>query len=152
MKRCLPPLVLLVLLGVFAACSNVSKIIATGLDVEITGIERTADHTAEVSWRLKNPNVVSYLLARVTLKVRLNNVALGTINHSSPLALPANHNVDRTGTLAGLSGDAARALADAVAAGSTNYHVDTEIIVQIYDEDTEKSVLTNSGTVSVKAK
>lgn len=152
MKRRFSPLVLLALLAVFTACSNVSKIIATGLEVEITGIERTSDNTAEVSWQLKNPNVVSYLLARVTLKIQLNGVPLGTIDHTAHLALPATTNAGQTSTLTGLNGAAARVLSDAVAAGSANYHVESEIVILIYDDDTEKSNLANSGTVSVKAK
>jgi len=152
MKRYLAPVVLPALLAFFASCTNVGEIIATGLEVEITGIQRAGDHEAEVSWRLKNPNVVSYLFSHITHKIRLNGTPLGTIDEKDALALPAKSDSEHTGKLTGLDPAASRALADAAIAGSASYQIDTELTVLIYDDNKEKSLLSGSGSVTVKNK
>ena len=153
MKRLLSPFLLLTLLAaILTACSNISRVISTGLDVEIISIERTGEGTAAVSWHVKNSNVVPYLLSHVNHKIQLNGTELGVIDEKEALAVPTNSNAGRTSKLTGLSAAASRVLSEAVASGSASYHIDSQITILIYDDSIEKATLTNSGTVSVKAK
>jgi len=153
MKRFFAPVLLLTLLAACVlGCRNTSVIVATGLRVELTAITNHADGTVSASWRMVNPNIVSYLLSSTSHKVYLNGTLVGTITDHEPLGVPASSNVDRTATLAGGDAAASRALAEAVTKGSGTYRVDSQIVIRIYDETLEKASLTNSGTVTVAAK
>jgi hypothetical protein len=153
MKQLITPVFLLtVLAAFFAACTNTSRLIATGLEIDLTAIESASDGSATAEWHVKNPNVVPYLFSHVTHKIFLNGTAVGVIDESEPLAIPSASTADRTSKLSGVDAAAKRALAAAVSAGSANYRVDSLITISIYDDSAEKSVLTHSGTVPVKAK
>jgi len=153
MKKFLTPVFLLALLAaIMTGCNNNSRLIATGLRVELAGLERTGENTVSVSWHVANPNVVSYLLSHTSHKIYLNSVLLGNLVDPEPLGVPANANADRISKLTVGDATAARALADAVTHGSATYRVDSQLIIRVYDETTEKSDLTNSGTVPVTTK
>jgi hypothetical protein len=154
MKRSLTPVFLLALLAaILTACTNTSRIIATGLEIELTGIERASDGTVTAAWHVKNPNIVSYLFSRVSHKIQLNGTYLGLIEETEPLPVPATSNdAGRTSKLTKVDAAANRVLTEAASAGSASYRVDTQITILIYDDTVEKSSLTNSGTVPVKAK
>jgi len=153
MKRFLTPLLSLFVFGaMLSSCTNVSRIIATGLEIEVTALERSSDGTVTAAWNVKNPNIVSYLFSRVNHKIQLNGVALGTIDESEPLALPASSNAGRTSKLTGINAAANATLTEAALKGSASYRIDSQITILIYDDNVEKSVLTNSGTVPVRNK
>ena len=153
MKRLLTPVfVAAVLAALLTACSNPGRTIATGLEIELTAIEHVSDGSVSVAWHVKNSNVVSYLFSRVSHKITLNGSTIGSIEETEPLAIPASHNAGRTSKLTKVDSSAARVLAEAVAAGSANYRVDSQVTILIYDDTVEKSNLSNSGTVSVKTK
>lgn len=140
------------LAGGFSACSNVSQIIAGELKVALAKIERTGDGTVHVTYRVDNPNVVSYLISRGTHKIFLNGTLAGTMVDDTPLGIPANNQMERSGLLV-VAGPAARPLIDqAVAQGSATYRVESTIILLILDDKFEKVHLTRSGTVPVVAK
>ncbi len=153
MKKLPAPVFLLALLAaILAGCTNTSRLVATGLGVELTKIERTSDGAVSVSWRVENSNIVAYLLSRISHKIYLNGAYLGTIVDEEPLAVPASTNAGRTSKLTGGDASAAQVLAGAIAQGSGNYRMETQIVIRIYDETVEKAALTNSGTVPVAAK
>lgn len=135
-----------------SGCNNTSRMLATGLEIEVTAIERGADGSVAVSWQFKNSNIVPYLVSQLTLKIQLNGTPLGTIAEKEALALPANNHAGRTSKLTSLDANANRALAEAIAAGSGNYRIDSQITVLIYDDNVEKSALGSSGTVKVTSK
>ncbi|HEY4248337.1 MAG TPA: hypothetical protein VGM64_15925 [Lacunisphaera sp.] len=155
MKRFLTlvPLLGLALLSTLflSSCNSNSQVIATGLEVEVTGITQASDGSATVSWQFKNTNVVAYLFSQISLQVSLNGTPLGSIVEKDPLPLPASSNAGRTSKVTTLDATASHALAEAVKAGSANYHIDAQITILVYDNVKEKSVLGNSGTVTVKA-
>jgi hypothetical protein len=155
MKRFLTlvPLLGLALLSTLSlsSCNSNSQVIATGLEVEVTGITQASDGSATVSWQFKNTNVVAYLFSQISLQVSLNGTPLGSIVEKDPLPVPASSNAGRTAKVTTLDAAASRALAEAVKAGSANYHIDAQITILVYDNMKEKSVLANSGTVPVKA-
>jgi len=153
MKRLLAPVFLLSLFAAITiGCTNSSRVISTGLRVELSAIERAADGSVSVSWHIANSNIVAYLLSRTTHKIYLNGVFMGTIVDQEPIGVPANTNTGRTARLTGGDAKAASTLAEAAAHGSANYRVDTHIIIRIYDETTEKADIGGSGTVPVTAK
>lgn len=152
MKRCLIPVVLLALLAGFTACANSSRIIATGLAIEISSIERTSETSAEVSWHVKNTNIVSYLISRVNHKIQLNGIPLGAVDEKDPLAVPPSSNSGRKSTLTGLNAAANQALIDAARTGTASYRVDSQLTILIYDDNTEKSAVSNSGTTAVTSR
>ena len=147
MKRILFPFFLLLLL---AGCS--SNTITVGLKVELTNIARSSDGTTQVSWRIVNPNISSYLLDETTHRIYLNGTLVGTTNEKEAVAIPAQTNAYRTTKLhpAGAAGE--RALVDALAAGTATYRTDSTIIIRLYGDSTDKSSLTSAGKVTVTAK
>lgn len=153
MKRLLAPLFLLTLFALLpAGCNNPAKLIAVGLKIEVTRLERTSDGTVLATWHVENSNVVAYLVAHVSHKIYLNGVYLGLTAEDEPMAIPATSSAGRTSRLTGGSPAAAPAVAAAVATGSGSYRVESAFIFRIYDDTVQKSELANSGTVPVTAK
>lgn len=152
MKKFLTPLFLVTLLALFAGCSSTSNNTTAGVKIELTGVARASDGRTRVSWRVANPNVISYLVSQATHRVYLNGVLIGTVHDREPFAVMPQAHTDRTSPLAsaGPAGDSA--LATAAAAGSAAYRVESAIVVQLYGEMIDKSNLTATGTVPVTAK
>lgn len=151
MKKLLTPLFLL-LCGVLflSGCSHGgSDVIAVGLNAELTGIERTGDGTVMVKWSMVNPNVASYLLSRVTNKIYLNGTFLGTTVDTDAMALPVQQSVSKVSKLTPAGPETARLLTEAAARGSAAYRVDSQLVILLYGETTEKAALTHSGSVPV---
>jgi LEA14-like dessication related protein len=154
--RAMKKLTLLLLGGLllcgFSACANTEKIIAGDLKVALTRIERTSDNIVHATWRVDNPNVVSYLVAKGTHKILLNGALIGTIVQDQPLGVPAQSKFER-GNVVTLVGPAADSILDqAIAQGSADYRVESTIMLLIIDEQFEKIRLTYTGTVPVTAK
>lgn len=154
MKKSFTPLLWLICSTLFVAgCSSYdAKTIAVGLSVELTGIERASDGTVAVTWNLVNPNVASYLLTRVSNKIYLDGNLVGTALDTNPMAFPAQQSVSKVTrlTLAGPEGE--RRIAAAAGRGHAAYRVETQIIIQLYGETTEKGTLVHSGSVQVTGK
>jgi hypothetical protein len=152
MKRLSAPVFLFSLLAaILTGCINTSRIIATGLKGELTGIICGSDGTVTATWHVTNTNVVSYLFARVRSKVYVNGSYVGMIVNENPLGIPASTEVDRSGQITGSDAAAKRVLADALAHGSASYQVDTQVTVRIYGDTVEETKLSHSGTVPVTA-
>jgi LEA14-like dessication related protein len=147
-------LLLLAVLLVFgySACTSTAEIIAGDLKVALARIERAADGTVQVTWRVDNPNVVSYLISKGTHKILLNGTLVGTIVQDKPLGVPPHAQMERTGVLAPANPAAATIIAQAVTQGSAAYRVDSTIMLLILDDEFEKVHITYSGTVPVVAK
>ncbi len=153
MKKLLTPLLLAACVLTLAGCSSFNRgVTAVGLGVELTDIKRAADGSVAVSWNLVNPNIASYLLAQVDHKVFLNGTLVGTTRDTEPMAAPAQRATGKVSPLV-LAGSAAeRVIAEAVAAGRASYRVDTELLIRLYGETTDKGSLTRSGSVPVTGK
>jgi hypothetical protein len=153
MKKLLTPLALLLGVLLFqAGCNNTGTIVVTGLRVEITGIERAADGTTTVTWNLANPNIVPYLLSRVSQKVFINDTLVGTTLDASAMAIPAQAHASRTSKLV-LAGPAAdRLLAAAAGQGPAAYRLETALSIQLYGEMIERGDISGAGSVTVTAK
>lgn len=153
MKKLFAPIFLLALVAAFiAGCNSTSKIMATGLKGELTGINCASDGTVTATWRVTNDNVVAYLFSRVSSKVFLDGTMVGLLINENPEGIPANTTVERSGKIKVGDETARRALAAAQEKGSASYMVDTTVTVTLYGDEVEKITLTNSGTVPVTTK
>lgn len=151
MKHFLAPFLCLTLLtAVFTGCSSPN--ITEGLKVELTRIARSDDGSVQVSWRLMNPNIVSYLVAQTNHRIYLNGTLIGTVEDKDAVAMPAQTNVDRISRLAPGGSAGTQAVNEALSAGSAAYRTETSIIVRLYGETTDKSSLSSRGTVPVVKK
>jgi hypothetical protein len=154
MKKLLPPLLLLATSVLFfAGCNGFERgITAVGLSVELTGIERTADGTVTVAWKLVNPNISSYLIARTNHKIFLEGKLVGTALNEEPTAVPAQQSVAKVTRLSLADAAAAGLIADAAARGAAAYRVESQLLIRLYGETTDKGALTHSGSVPVTNK
>jgi hypothetical protein len=152
MKNWLTPLWLVVAMFALGACTSTSTIIATGLKIEVTRVERATDGTIQVSWRVRNPNIVSYLVDRSIHRVKLDGLVLGTITDTVRLGVPPQSPADRTSTITPNGGMSAEQFSQLAAKGSASYEVESTIYLLIYDDEITKSSLSASGTVPVSAK
>ena len=152
MKKWLTPLFALVALFTFAGCQSTGDIMAIGLGVDVTKIERTADGTFEVTWQLKNPNVAAYLLDHSTHKLFLDGTLVGTLAQEGRIAVPMQSFAVHTDKLVLGPSPAAAKLAQVLAQGSANYRLESTAWMLVVDEQIEKTLLTGSGTAPVTAK
>lgn len=151
MNKFLAPLYGAALFTLFAAgCS--SNTVMVGLQTELTGIARANDGTTQVSWRVVNPNIVSYLVAGAEHRIYFDGVLVGATKDREPMAVPAQSKVDRTSTLAPAGAAAERTLTAALKAGSATYRLESTVTIRLYGDTTEKNTLTATGTVPVTAK
>ncbi len=148
MKKYFAPVLLLLLL---AGCSS-NNTITVGLKIELTGIARSHDGTTQVSWRIVNPNIVSYLVDETTHRIYLNGTLVGTTQENEAMAIPAQTNANRTTKLVTAGAAAERTLSEAIAAGTATYRTESIIIIRLYGDKTDKSSLTSAGKVPVTAK
>lgn len=154
MKKLPTPLLLLACSVLFlTGCPTFDRgITAVGLGVELTGIERAADGTVSVSWSLVNPNIASYLIARTNHKIYLDGKLVGTALNEEPTAVPAQQSVSKVTPLKLADATAERTITEAAARGSAAYRVETQLLVRLYGETTDKGALSNSGSVPVTSK
>lgn len=152
MKKFLTPFFLVSLLALLGTGCSSSNTITAGLRVELTGLARAGDGTTRADWRVVNPNVVSYLLAQSSHRVYLDGVFIGTITDKDAMALPAHNHSARSTTLKSDGAAAERAVAAAAAAKSASYRVESDIIIRLYGDSTERSGLSSTGTVPVTTK
>ena len=153
MKRLLLPLCLLALVTIFqSGCKTGNSIVVTGLRIDLTGIERTADGTTTVNWRVANPNVTPYLIGRSTHKVFPNGSLVGTLTEKNAMAVPAQTNTNATGRLVVAGAEAEKLLASLAGQGPASYRVESSVIVVIYGDTEDKGDFVSTGSVRVTTK
>jgi hypothetical protein len=148
----LPPLLLAGLLACgFIACTS-ADVMANGLSIALTQIERTGDGAVHVTWRVGNPNIVSYLLTKGAHKLTLNGTLVGTVIDNSRLGVPAQNQVESSGLLVPVGPGSASIIDQAVAQGSASYKLESIVTMLVVNETFEKFPLSASGSVPVVAK
>lgn len=147
MKRLL---LLLGLLGLITGCANISgKVIASGIQIELARVQRQDDGALQLTWRVNNPNVVSYLFAKTVLKVSFDGATIGTVTENASLGVPARSSTEFTSRLAPSGAAALQAVERALAQGSSGYHLDCTVTLLLVDDKLEKFSLSTSGRVAV---
>lgn len=152
MKKFLTPLFLIASLALLAGCSSSNNNTTAGVKIELTGVARASDGSTRVSWRVANPNVISYLVSQSTHRIYLNGVLIGTVLDREPVAVMPQAHTDVTSLLTSAGPAADAALAATATTGSAAYRVESAIVIQLYGEMIDKSSLTATGTVPVTAK
>ncbi|WP_438481110.1 hypothetical protein [Oleiharenicola lentus] len=149
MKKFIAPLFLFACSLLFlSGCGTNSKIIAVGLRPEILSIDTKNGGVPAVTWQIVNTNIVPYLLSKVENKIFVNGQLVGTSKSTKPMAVPQQTNAGNTDILELASGGAG--ILSAAAGTNATYRVETTIIIQIYGDTTEKSQISNTGSVAVK--
>lgn len=152
MKNFAAPLVLTLLVAFFTAGCFGPTTAMVGLNVELAAVSRSGDGKVEATWRVLNPNIVPYLVARAEHRIYLDNVLIGTVNDRGALAVPSQSKGERVSAVT-LAGPAAeQAVAAAVTAGSASYRLESEVTIRLYGDQTDKTDLRAAGTVPVTAK
>ena len=146
-----PLCALLVFAALLTGCGGPNTTMV-GLKMELARVAPAGNGRAEVTWRIVNPNIVPYLLARATHRVYLDGVLVGTIDDREALAVPQQSNQDRTSPLAVAGPGAEAALATALKNGSAAYRMESAVVVRLFGDTTEKTDLRASGTVPVAGK
>jgi LEA14-like dessication related protein len=142
MKRLLVSvLASLVLVGLWTGCTSRQEGLV-GLQFELAGIERTAAG-AQATFRVVNPNMVSYNLDNVTYTVALDGKVVGTAQVKQPTGVPAQQTVALTAALVLAPGAV-------LPTGEAAYRLDAQVLFRLYDEVTEKLKVASAGRVVVK--
>lgn len=151
MTKLFAPLLLTLAALFLGGCGSHTEVITAGLRTDLVSVKRAASGDIQITWRVRNPNVISYVLTKHAIKVSLDGVPVGTATGTSRFGIPSMNQVDQTSVLTVTDPAASQALAQALARGSASYKLDATLWLLIVDEDIEKFNLTGSGTVPVTA-
>lgn len=151
MKKLFAPLLLLLALIAAAGCTNYVVHSTAGLQTDLVSLQRTAGGEVRVTWRVRNPNVVAYVLTSVTHRISLDGAPVGTVTDGSRFGVPTANAVERTGVLVPNGPAAGEIIAQAIAKGSASYAVDSTLWMLVIDNKTEKFSLSSSGTIPATA-
>ena len=152
MKSFPTPLLLGLLLSVLLAGCGGPSTVTVGLKTELAAIAHHGNGQTLVTWRVVNPNVVPYLLASASHRIYLDGVLVGTVTDREPMAIPAQSRQERTVALTANGPAAAETLAKAASAGSAAYRLESNVVVRLFGEETDKSEMRSTGTVPVTSK
>lgn len=151
MKKLFAPLLLALAVLFAGGCANVAEISTLGLEAEMVKLHRTADGEVRVTWRIRNPNIVSYVFTKNQLKVSIDGAPVGLINDPTRFGVPTMKQHDITVVLTPNGPAATDIINRAIAKGSASYSLEATIWMLVVDEKAEKFVLTASGTIPATA-
>jgi LEA14-like dessication related protein len=151
MKKLFLPLLISLFALLLSSCASHIEASTAGLRAELVKLQRTASGDIQVTWRVRNPNVVAYVLTKSSLKITLDGVAVGTVDAEKRFGIPSMNQVDQVGMLTATSPAASQAINQALARGSASYNLNAVLWLLVVDDDFEKFTLTASGTVPASA-
>ena len=152
MKKWITPFLILAALLGLAACQSSSEIISRGLHIAVTKIERGPTGAYEISWQVENPNVVAYVVDRSEHKIFVNDALVGSVARKARQGVPLQAKAEGVDPLILANPAAAEKLAQLIGQGPVAYRIESTIWVLLAEDETSKSQLTSTGTVSVTAK
>ncbi len=152
MKKLFAPLLLSFVVLLLAGCASHIEATTAGLQADLLKIQRAGNGDLLVTWRVRNPNVVSYVLTKNSLKLSLDGIAIGTLEGQQRFGIPSMNEMEQNGVLPAPSGAAAEAVTRALQRGSANYTLNATLWLLIVDDDVERFNLSGSGSVPVVAK
>jgi hypothetical protein len=150
MKK-LSALLLLVLLALAAGCKNYVIPTTAGLHADLISLQR-AGNEVQVTWRLRNPNVVAYVLTQTSHRVTLGGTLVGTVTDKERIGVPSQNEVERIGVLVPASPAAQEAINQAIANGSAPYTLESTFWMLMIEDKTEKFTRSSSGRIPITAK
>lgn len=150
MKK-LSALVLLALVAFTASCKNYVIPTTAGLHIDLISLER-AGNEVHVTWQVRNPNVVAYVLTQTAHRITLGGTLIGTVTDKQRVGVPSQNEVERRGVLVPSNPAAMEAINQAVAKGSAAYTLESTLWMLVLDDKIEKFTRPSSGTIPVTAK
>ncbi|MFZ5494317.1 MAG: hypothetical protein ACOZE5_03140 [Verrucomicrobiota bacterium] len=147
MKKLLAPLLCALTVLLLGACTSNVKITTAGLQVDLVRLQRTGGGDLQVTWRLRNPNIVAYVFTRSVHTLKLNGTGVGEFTDSTRVGVPSLNQLERTAILTPASPAARAAVDQALAQGSAAYEMDSSLWLLMMEEKTEKLRFTSRGTV-----
>jgi LEA14-like dessication related protein len=150
MKK-LSALLLLALVALAAGCKNYVIPTTAGLHVDLVSLQQ-AGAEVRATWRVRNPNVVAYVLTQSSHRITLDGVQIGTVTDKDRIGVPSQNEVERSGVLVPASPAAREAINQAITKGSGAYALESTLWMLVLDDKTEKFTRPSSGTIPVTAK
>ncbi|MBX3737774.1 MAG: hypothetical protein KF715_13845 [Candidatus Didemnitutus sp.] len=117
--------------------------IPVSVDLELVSLDRGTDGNGKATLRFLNRGVVAYNFKETTTRVLIDGKPVGTIAIKHAMGIPASVAVEQSGIFTAEKGAV-------IPSGTARYQLDTQVIVTLYDENTEKLRLSGSGTVVLK--
>lgn len=141
MKHFLLSALWLGLVGLLASCSTSN--VTVGLRLELESVQRTPDGGATATVRIVNPNLVAYNIDSAKHRIFLGERVVGTLEVNRPVGIPAQNIGLHSGRLMLEKGAT-------IEGGSTNYRLESKVVLRLYGERTEDAKFTASGNVTVR--
>ena len=151
MKKLLAPLFLLLAGLWLGGCTNVAEVSTSGLQADLVRLQRADNGEIRVTWRVRNPNIVAYVLTRSSLRVSLDGAPVGLVTDTTRLGVPTMNQIEHTSVLVPNGSAATDIINRAIAKGSASYALDATVWMLIVDDKSEKFTLTASGTILTTA-
>ncbi len=152
MKKLFAPLLLLVATLLVAGCASNTDVVVSGLRADLVRLERAGSGDLAVTWRVRNPNVVPYVLTKASLKLSLNGQLVGTVNDPTRIGVPTAGQIEHTSILKAGEVKAAAVVDQAVAQGSAAYALDAALWVLLLEDKEDRFHLSATGTIPVTTK
>ncbi len=151
MKKLLAPFFLLLAALWLGGCTNIAEVSTSGLQADLVRLQRTANGEVRVTWRVRNPNIVAYVLTKTSFRLSLDGAPVGVVTDATRIGVPSMNQVEQTAVLTPNGPAAADIISRAIAKGSANYTFEATLWMLVVDDKSEKFSLTASGTVPVTA-
>jgi hypothetical protein len=151
MKKLLAPLFLLLTALWLGGCTNIAEVSTSGLQADLVRLQRTANGEVRVTWRVRNPNIVAYVLTKTSFRLSLDGAPVGLMTDTTRVGVPSMNLVEQTAVLVPSGPAAADIISRAIAKGSANYSFEATLWMLVVDDKSEKFSLTASGTIPATA-
>lgn len=151
MKKLLAPLLLALAVLLIGGCTNVAEISTLGLEADLIRLQRAANGEVRVTWRVRNPNIVAYVLTKGELRITLDGAPVGLASDTHRFGVPALNQIEQTAVLTPNGPAAADIIARAVAKGSAQYTLEATLWMLVVSDKSEKFTLSASGTIPATA-
>lgn len=149
MKKLFAPLLASLAVLLLGGCGSSTDIITSGLRTGLVRLQPAGNGDLRVTWQVRNPNVVPYVLGKAVLKLSLDGTPIGTVTDNTRLGVPPTNQIEQTSVLTPTGPGAAQAVAQALARGSAGYTLDASFWMVMEEDKQEKFHLAASGTVAV---
>lgn len=151
MKKLLAPLFLLLAGLWLGGCSNIAEISTSGLQADLVRLQRAGNGEIRVTWRVRNPNIVAYVLTKSSLRISLDGAPVGVVTDPTRFGVPPMNQIEQTTVFVPNGPAAADLINRAIAKGSANYSFEATVWMLVVDDKSEKFTLTGSGTIPTSA-
>jgi hypothetical protein len=151
MKKLLAPFFLLLASLWLGGCSNIARISTSGLQADLVSLQRTGTGEVRVTWRVRNPNIVAYVLTKSAFRISLDGAPVGVVTDNTRVGVPTMNMVEQTAVLVPNGPAATEIINRALAKGSADYSFQATLWMLVVDDKSEKFTLVGSGKIPATA-